>query len=113
MATKSKAAAAAAAETNEEIEAKEAPVTEQAKAVDEWDETIEMVVPRKPKGEDQQYYICVNDRRFMVPADGKVQKLPRPVAEILQASVQAEYAADDFADHIPNRSGDNPQQHAI
>jgi hypothetical protein len=113
MATKSKAAAAAAAETSPEIEAQEAPVKEAAKPVDEWDETVEMVVPRKPKGEDQQYYICVNDRRFMVPADGKVQALPRPVAEILQESVQAEYAADDFADHIPNRSGDNPQQHAI
>ena len=77
------------------------------------DEKIPMVVPRKPKGEDQQYYICVNDRRFMVPANGKVQELPKPVAEVLQESLQAEYDADDYADHIPNRSGEQPQQHAI
>ena len=49
----------------------------------------------------------------MVPANGKTQKLPRPVAEILKASIEAEYAAEDFADHIPNKSGDQPQQHAI
>ena len=83
------------------------------KPADAWEEEVEMIVPRKPKGEDQQFYICVNDRRYMVPADGKMQKLPRPVAEILRASIEAEYAADDYADHIPNRSGEQPQQHAI
>lgn len=80
---------------------------------DPWDETVDMVVPRKPKGDDQQFYVCVNDRRYMVPADGKMQTLPQPVAEVLQAAIQAEYAAEDFADHIPNRSGEMPQQHAI
>ena len=67
---------------------------------DPWDETVEMVVPRRPKGEEQQYYICVNDRRYVIPADGKRQKLPQPVAEVLQASIDAEYAADDFADQM-------------
>ena len=80
---------------------------------DPWDETVDMVVPRKPKGDDQQFYVCVNDRRYMVPANGKMQTLPQPVAEVLQAAIQAEYAAEDFADHIPNRSGETPQQHAI
>ena len=124
MAIKSKAAAAAA-ETTQEIKAAEkiveaddvieaAPAEPVAPAkVDPWDEMVPIVVPRKPKGEDQQFYVCVNDRRWMVPANGKLQQLPRPVAEILQESIQAEYEADDFADHIPNRSGENPQQHAI
>jgi hypothetical protein len=49
----------------------------------------------------------------MVPANGKMQTLPQPVAEVLQAAIQAEYAAEDFADHIPNRSGEQPQMHAI
>lgn len=112
MATKSKAAAAA--EANEKIEA----VAEEVKAAEEeiraakdpWEETINMVVPRKPRGEDQQYYICVNDRRFLVPADGKVQTLPLPVAEVLRESLQADAEADEFADHIKNRS---PEQNAI
>jgi hypothetical protein len=115
MATKSKAAAAK--ETDEKIEA----VAEEVKELtdyrsvikqlkDEWDETVDMVVPRKPRGEDQQYYICVNDRRYLVPADGKVQTLPKPVAEVLRESIEADAEADEFADHIPNRSAD---QHAI
>ena len=68
----------------------------------EWDETIEMIVPRKPRGEEQFYYICVNDRRFQVPADGKMQKLPKPIALILKDALEAEQKADDFADNIPN-----------
>lgn len=70
---------------------------------DSFEDMVEMVVPRKPKGEEQQYYVCVNDRRYGIPANGKMQKLPRPVAEILQESLNAEYAADEFAESIPNR----------
>ena len=78
-----------------------------------WDEEVPVVVPRKPKGQDQQFYVCVNDRRFTVPANGKQQMLPRPVAEILQAAIEAEYKAEEFADSIPNESGDDPRNHAI
>lgn len=102
MATKSKAAAEK--ETIEEIKAEEAPVIEEAAAKDSWAEDIDMVVPRKPKGEEQFYYICVNDRRFQVPANGKVQALPKPVAEVLQEMIAAEAEADDYADHIPNKT---------
>ena len=87
---------------------------EEAEAVKSaWDEEVPVVVPRKPKGQDQQFYVCVNDRRFTVPANGKQQMLPRPVAEILQAAIEAEYAAEEFADNIPNESGDDPRNHAI
>lgn len=96
----------------QELQAAEEPAQEQT-GVDPWDETITMVVPRKGKGEDQQYYVCVNDRRYMVPASGKMETLPKPVALILQDAIEAEYEADDFADHIPNRSGENPQMHGI
>lgn len=109
MATKKEAAAQEEVRPQQE----EAKAENAAKPKDAWEEEVTMVVPRKPRGEDQQYYICVNDRRYLVPADGKVQKLPRPVAEVLQESLQADAEADDFADHIPNRSGEQPQNHAI
>lgn len=92
-------------ELQEEAPAEEKPA-KKAKAAEpksEWDEKVEMIVPRKPKGEDQQYYVCVNDVRYAVPANGKMQKLPRPVAEILQDAIEADYKADEFADNIPNR----------
>lgn len=81
--------------------------------VDPWDIEVEMIVPRKPRGEDQQYYVCVNDRRFLIPANGMMQKLPRPIADILRSSLEAEAVADQFADHIPNRSGEQPNVHPI
>ena len=78
------------------IQAEETPEVK-----DSWSEMVEMIVPRKPKGEDQSYYVCINDRRFLVPADGKMQKLPKPVAEVLRDSLEAEVKADDFADSMP------------
>lgn len=75
---------------------------------DPWSKNMEIIVPRKPKGEEQTYYICVNDRRFLVPANGKAQNLPKPVAQILLDSIQAQDAADDFAESIPNHTG--PQE---
>ncbi|MCR5566202.1 MAG: hypothetical protein K6F61_05070 [Clostridiales bacterium] len=105
MATKSKAAAAKDAEMQEEtVAAAEIPAEEPAAPVSEWDEEISMIVPRKPKGEDNFYYVCVNDRRFQIPANGEIQTLPKPIALVLADSLKAEAAADDFADHIPNKS---------
>lgn len=87
---------------------------EQAKTpTDPWDEKVNVIVPRKPHGEEQQYYICVNDRRFVVPANGKQQALPRPIAEVLVSSLEAESEAEDFVDRIPNRNGENPTPHDI
>ena len=100
MATKK--AAAEAAEVVEEVKA-EAAEEVKAEPKSEWDEEIEMIVPRKPKGDDPTYYVCVNDRRFLIPADGKMQKLPKPIAIVLQESLEAEIVAEDFADHIPNK----------
>lgn len=119
MATKKTTEPAEVTQENVDVEAEKAAAAK-AKAeknapavVDEWAEEIEMIVPRKPKGEEQSYYICINDRRFQVPANGKMQKLPKPVALVLKDSLEADAEADDFMDHIPNRSGENPQQHAI
>ena len=73
---------------------------------DPWLETVSMIVPKKPKGDDQQYYICINDRRFLIPANGKTQELPQPVAEVLRNSLELEEEADEFAASIPNMSGE-------
>jgi len=78
-----------------------------------WDRNMKVIVPRKPKGEDQNYYICINDRRFLLPANGKEQELPEPVAKVLLESLEAENEADDFMDQIPNRAGETPQEHPI
>ena len=67
-----------------------------------WDEEIEMLIPRKPKGEESYYYVCVNDRRFEIPANGTMQKLPKPIALVLQDSLEAEIKAEEYADSIPN-----------
>ena len=97
---------------DEEIRTEEI-AEEQKKPADAWDEKVNVIVPRKPHGEEQQYYICVNDRRFVVPANGKQQALPRPIAEVLVSSLEAESEAEDFVDHIPNRVSENPTPHQI
>ena len=98
--------------TKKTIEPKEEPVIAEEQAAeekpeekDEWAEEIEMIVPRRPKGDDPQYYVCVNDRRFYIPANGKMQKLPKPIAEVLQQSLEAEAEAEEYADSIPNKTG--------
>ena len=115
MATKKteKPAEAAAAEVNNEAAEALKEAEEQNRPKDPWDETVSMLVPRKPKGEDQQYYICVNDRRYMVPANNKVQELPLPIAEILKDSLVMEEEAEEFAESIPNRGNEPPVPHPI
>ena len=84
-----------------------------AAPTDPWLVNVSMLVPRKPKGEEQSYYVCVNDRRFQVPANGKVQELPKPIAAALTDSLAADAAADEFADKMPNRIGEVPTMHDI
>jgi hypothetical protein len=72
---------------------------------DPWLEMVKMYVPKKPKGEEQQYYICVNERRYLVPANGKLQELPLPVAEVLTNSLEKEDEADEYAESIQKIQG--------
>lgn len=113
MATR-KTEKAVEAEVNQEAaEALEAAAEANEKPQDPWKQTVKMVVPRKPKGEEQQYYICVNDVRYMVPANGKMQELPLPIAEILMDSLEMEEEAEEYAEHIPNRGNEAPTPHPI
>lgn len=103
MATKKQAAEA-------EIIAEEiAEQTAGSTVADEWAEEVEVMVPRKRKGDDPQYYVCVNDRRFAFPADGKRQKMPKPVAEILMSSIEAEYAAEEYAEEMNRHAAEAAQ----
>ena len=87
-----------------EQEATEASEQATTMAADPWDEQVTMIVPRKGRGEDQQYYVCVNDRRFSIPANGKMQSLPRPVAEVLEQSLISEAEAEEYAASMPNKT---------
>lgn len=71
--------------------------------VNEWEETVEMVVPKTRAGGAKDYYVCVNDRRFQIPANGKTQSLPKPIAEVLKASLEAENAAEEYMESMPNK----------
>ena len=69
---------------------------------DPWKEMVTVLVPRHHVGESENYYVCVNDRRFYIPRNGTRQELPLPIAEVLQASIEAEGKAEEFAEHIPH-----------
>lgn len=95
--------------TQEEIQA-EAPEIQAEKPADEWQEEVEMYVPRRAKGEDQSYPVFVNDRRYWVPANGKKQMLPKPVAAILQNAIDAENAMDDYINQVNERTMENTRK---
>lgn len=65
-----------------------------------WDEMVEIYVPRKPRGEDQEYWIAINGRSVYIPANGTVQKIRRPFAEALQNKLEADKIADRTLDEI-------------
>ena len=86
-------------EVLEQAEAEE--VQEEKAPKSTWDEKVTVLVPRKSKFD--YYYVCVNDRRFEIPADGKAHEMPLPIAEVLQQTLEAENAAMDFAEGVPNK----------
>lgn len=91
MATKKQPAAA---------EVKMQPAVRVPKRIDPWDEMVSVYVPRGRKGEDQFMYVCVNDRRYSIPKNGKNQVMPRPIAEVLKMSLNAQDNADEYAESI-------------
>lgn len=86
-------------ETVEEVQA--GAQAEEQKPKSTWDQLVPRQIPRKPKG--NFFYICVNDRRFEIPAKGQTEMLPLPIAEVLDQQIAAEYAAEDYAANMPNR----------
>ena len=102
MAAKKNAAAEEAVLQAEEKPAEGKPeATEEPAKVNKWDIMETVMTPRKSKHD--YYYVCVNDRRFEIPADGKAHEMPHPIAEVLRQTIEAENAAMDYAESIPNR----------
>ena len=99
MATKKKAEVTE--EVLEQAEEVETAAAEEPVEVDPWEQMVPVLTPRKQKGD--YFYVCVNDRRFEIPADGKTHVMPQPIAEILQQSIEAENRALDFAEGMPNK----------
>ena len=63
-------------------------------------EMVEIYVPRRPRGEEQRYWICVNGRSVLIPANGEKQLMRRPFAEVLENRLKAEAEADRVLDGI-------------
>lgn len=106
MATKKTAETELNKEETEAAKAANAEEKAQTPA-DPWDEKVKMYVPRKQRGDDQSYFVCINDRKYMVPANGREQELPRPVAEVLQQSLDAENKYQETLDQINAKTAES------
>ncbi len=98
MATKKDAAQETEQVTAQEPAQETAQVPEKPKS--KWDQKVKIYVPRKGKGDDQSWMVMVNDRIMYVPANGKMQELPLPIAKVLQAAVDAEAEAEEYANKV-------------
>ena len=100
-------AKAADSKTKEVKPAEEAETLGAAMDSDEgtvWEELVPVRTPRRGKGQEKSIVISVNDRNVQVPLDGKVYYLRKPHAEIFEQSMEAEIAAEEFAESVPNEA---------
>lgn len=88
-------------EVTEEV--KDAEIIEE-KPVDEWEEFIDIVVPRHGRGQEKTFFVSVNGRNAQIPADGKLQHLRKPHAIALLDSLEAEANAEQFAEDLPHEA---------
>nr|DAU60212.1 MAG TPA: hypothetical protein [Caudoviricetes sp.] len=65
----------------------EAQAQEAAKAYDPWNDMVEVLIPMRSRTEQPTAYISINRRGFFVPK-GKRTMVPRPVAEVIQRSME-------------------------
>lgn len=66
-------------------------------AVSAWDEMVEIKLPRANKGEEQNVYVSVNGRNYLINKGVKVS-VPKPVAEVLKNAEEAREAAADYSE---------------
>lgn len=92
-----------AVKKTEEVKAEEVK-NEEAKVLDPWEDMIKMRIPRHKQGETESEYVCVNDRRFLIPKDGTMQELPRPIAEVLEEKYRAEEEADAYIEEVTEKT---------
>ena len=70
---------------------------------DAWQETVSVRVPRHRTGEEEQHYVCINGKAFLVAMDGKVHDLPLPVAEAMQNWLDNEAKVEDLKEKIEKK----------
>lgn len=103
MANAQAAQAAAAKPANEENQITDyTGETRQTDAGTEWDEYVTVRTIRARKGMEKSVVVSVNDRNVQIPLDGRAYKLRKPHAQILIDSMEAEIAAEEFAESVPH-----------
>ena len=70
----------------------------------EWEEYETVRTIRAQKGQEKSVVISVNDRNVQIPLDGRAYRLRKPHAEIFLQSMDADVAAQEFADSVPNEA---------
>lgn len=97
------AAAQAAKPANEENQVTDfTGETRQSDAGTEWDEYETVRTIRARKGMEKSVVVSVNDRNVQIPLDGRAYRLRKPHAQILLDSMEAEIAAEEFAESVPH-----------
>lgn len=66
-----------------------------------WDDMVEITLPRAVAGEAKSWYVAVNGRSYQVPL-GKRVEVPYPIYERLMIALDAQQAAQDAYDSVPN-----------
>ena len=88
----------------EEQKAKAETAEAPEQPVDEWEQFIDIVVPRHGRGQEKTFFVSVNGRNAQIPADGKLQHLRKPHAVALLDSLEAEANAEQFAEDLPHEA---------
>lgn len=68
----------------------------------EWEEYETVRTIRARKGMEKTVLVSVNDRNVLIPLDGRAYKLRKPHAQVLLDSMEADIAADEFAESVPH-----------
>lgn len=69
-----------------------------------WDEYETVRTIRAQKGQEKSVVVSVNDRNVQIPLDGKAYRLRKPHAEVFLQMMDANVAAEEFAESVPNEA---------
>lgn len=67
-----------------------------------WEEMVEVRLPKAPKTEQNFQFVGVNGKTFQVPR-GKTVNVPKPVAEVLANSEAARQAAEEYENGLTGK----------
>ena len=77
----------------------EPEVIETAVKRDPWRDMVEIKLPKGPKGEPNYEIVSVNGRVFKIKKGEKV-KVPMPIAEVIEHSMEAQEEADEYMESV-------------